>query len=95
MRSSRKYQREVPALNTERLMGYTHREIGTDGLEYKVHQIRSGQKVYLCPGCNGTISIGESHVVAWTEEGWFGAEAGARDRRHWHSGCWNARGRRR
>ncbi|MFC5369780.1 ATP/GTP-binding protein [Arcanobacterium bovis] len=95
MRRSRKYQREVTPLNTHRLMGYTRYEIGADGLEYKVHSIPSAKKQYVCPGCNGIISVGVAHVVAWTEESLFGPLAGARERRHWHTGCWNARGRRR
>lgn len=94
MRKSRKYSRVVRPLNTERILGYTRQEIGKDGREYKVHHIQSAKKRYICPGCSGTINIGEAHEVAWTEENWFGREAGLRERRHWHTSCWQARGRR-
>lgn len=95
MRRSKKYQREFQPIDTSRLMGGKRYEIGADGLEYHVQQIQRGTKVYLCPGCNGTISVGESHVVVWTEEHFFGAQAGQEARRHWHTSCWQARGRRR
>lgn len=74
-------------------MNYTHYE-DVGGLQYKVHRIKSGKKEYLCPGCQGVILVGESHVVVWTEDSLFGAEAGMAARRHWHTNCWNARGRR-
>lgn len=95
MRPSKKYGREPKPLDTRRLMGYTTFEEGADGREYKVHEIARGAKEYVCPGCNGMIAIGEKHVVVWTEEHIMGAHAGARERRHWHSSCWRARGRRR
>lgn len=44
-------------------------------------------KTYICPGCNRDIPPGLGHLVA--------VPAGAADlRRHWHNGCWQARGRR-
>lgn len=46
-------------------------------------------KTYRCPGCEQELSAGVPHVVAWPANG-----DGA-DRRHWHSGCWTARARRR
>jgi len=46
-------------------------------------------KTYRCPGCDHEIPPGVPHVVAWPVEG------GLDDRRHWHSGCWRARERRR
>lgn len=92
MRRSKKYSRETRELNTYALMGYTSRETTAEGLEFKVHHIRSAAKEYVCPGCQGTIRVGEAHEVAWTEDHFFGAEAGQRDRRHWHTACWRARG---
>nr|WP_069853385.1 hypothetical protein [Actinoalloteichus hymeniacidonis] len=47
-------------------------------------------KAYRCPGCDHEINAGIAHVVAWPDEDHGGVE----DRRHWHTGCWNARGRR-
>ncbi len=95
MRKSNKYQRAVRPLDSLRLMGGKRYETGADGLEYQVVRIVRGTKPYVCPGCNGIISVGEAHEVAWTEEHWFGAQAGQQDRRHWHTSCWQARGRRR
>lgn len=47
-------------------------------------------KSYRCPGCDQQIPPGTPHVVAWPD----GAFGGPADRRHWHSPCWSARGRR-
>jgi len=44
-------------------------------------------KGYRCPGCDHEIRPGLPHLVAWPA----GEEA---DRRHWHTPCWDARGRR-
>lgn len=46
-------------------------------------------KVYRCPGCDHTVDRGIGHVVAWPEDDETGDW-----RRHWHSGCWDARARR-
>jgi hypothetical protein len=48
----------------------------------------SAEKIYRCPGCDLEIQPGTPHVVAWADDG------DGDDRRHWHTGCWNARGRR-
>ena len=42
---------------------------------------------YRCPGCDQELDGGTPHVVAWPE-------GRADDRRHWHTACWGARGRR-
>jgi hypothetical protein len=42
---------------------------------------------YRCPGCDQELPGGTPHVVTWPE----GHED---DRRHWHTACWSARGRR-
>ena len=45
-------------------------------------------KRYLCPGCNQHIEPGTGHVVVVPRD--------APDlRRHWHTPCWDERGRRR
>jgi hypothetical protein len=47
-------------------------------------------KTYRCPGCQQEVRPGVAHVVAWPiDDG--GDES---DRRHWHTGCWQARDRR-
>ena len=50
----------------------------------------SSTKAYRCPGCDHEIRPATPHVVAWPAEDSRGLE----DRRHWHTGCWNARNRR-
>ncbi len=47
-------------------------------------------KTYRCPGCDQEIRPATPHVVAWPAD----RSAGEEDRRHWHSACWDARGRR-
>ena len=42
---------------------------------------------YRCPGCDQEVRGGAPHVVAWTD-------GRPDDRRHWHTACWAARGRR-
>jgi hypothetical protein len=49
----------------------------------------AAEKAYRCPGCDLEIRPGTPHVVAWADGG------DGDDRRHWHTGCWNARDRRR
>ena len=39
-------------------------------------------KTWVCPHCNISISIGQSHIVAWDEV------RGVETRRHFHTGCW-------
>jgi hypothetical protein len=50
----------------------------------------SSTKTYRCPGCDQEIRPATPHVVAWPADG----ADGEQDRRHWHSACWEARGRR-
>ena len=46
-------------------------------------------KTYRCPGCDHEITPGTPHVVAWPAD----ERGSVTDRRHWHTGCWRARGR--
>jgi hypothetical protein len=50
----------------------------------------SSTKPYRCPGCDQEIRPATPHLVVWPAEGYGSIE----DRRHWHSACWKARGRR-
>ncbi|MDQ6650930.1 MAG: hypothetical protein M3Z02_12560 [Actinomycetota bacterium] len=58
--------------------------------EFVVRRVQPYQatKAYRCPGCDQEIGSGVGHVVSWPE-------GYVEDRRHWHIGCWRARGRRR
>jgi hypothetical protein len=49
-------------------------------------------RAYRCPGCDHEIRPATPHVVAWPAG--EDDEAGLPDRRHWHTACWRARGRR-
>ncbi|GDY32421.1 hypothetical protein GTS_40540 [Gandjariella thermophila] len=72
-------------------LGWPERESAPDG-EWLVRRVPGSRatKFYRCPGCDHEIVPGTAHVVTWPAEEW-GSVA---DRRHWHSHCWAARGRR-
>ncbi|MEV8144074.1 ATP/GTP-binding protein [Specibacter sp. NPDC078709] len=78
-------------LNRVRL-GVPATESAPDGV-WAVRSISAGnaQKSYTCPGCHRLVPPGLAHLVVWQEDALFGAEAGLRDRRHWHSNCWRGR----
>jgi hypothetical protein len=67
--------------------GSTWHDTGADGLEAEVRRVQPYQavKAYLCPGCGREISTGTGHLVVVPVEA-------ADLRRHWHRGCWVARG---
>lgn len=49
-------------------------------------------RAYRCPGCDQEIRPATPHVVAWPA--WPDEQAALAERRHWHTACWRARGRR-
>lgn len=73
-------------------LGIPERESAPDG-EWMIRPItaRNAQKTYTCPGCHRPVQPGVPHLVVWQEDALFGAAAGLRDRRHWHSNCWRSR----
>ncbi|BDZ42980.1 hypothetical protein GCM10025865_22790 [Paraoerskovia sediminicola] len=99
MPSSRRSRRrpwsdEHVPLDVDRATGGRRSESGPDG-DWTVQRTRGSEKAYSCPGCRQTIPPRTTHVVAWASDGIFGAESALADRRHWHTACWEARGRRR
>jgi hypothetical protein len=60
-----------------------------------VRPVSGSPKTYRCPGCDQIIPAGSAHLVVWEAEHLLGEEAALAGRRHWHSGCWQARDRRR
>jgi hypothetical protein len=58
-----------------------------DGFVVRSLSGASTGRSYRCPGCDHELAAGTAHVVVWPE----GRED---DRRHWHTACWTARGRR-
>jgi hypothetical protein len=83
-RSRRREEPERGDLRTGGAMVETH----PDGDWMVRYQPASrAAKAYRCPGCDQVIAPTLAHVVAWRP----GHED---DRRHWHTPCWRARGRR-
>ena len=96
-RRSRKrpYGEPHPELDADALLrGGARVESGGNGQRWNVRNVTGSEKSYLCPGCQQLIPPGVAHVVAWSEDHLFGADAALADRRHWHNGCWRARDRR-
>ena len=66
---------------------------GPRGEEYHVATSRDSDKSYTCPACSQTIAPRVTHIVAWAVDSLMGREAAQRDRRHWHTTCWETFGR--
>ena len=79
-----------------RAFGYQHTESDARG-DWIVRQVTgaAATKTYRCPGCDHEIPPRTPHVVAWPSVPEYGSGGGVGERRHWHTACWNARGRRR
>jgi hypothetical protein len=90
-RPNRRRRDDVP-LNVDRALGGAPRRESYAGGEWFVRRVTGAGAswAYLCPGCQQTIAMGAPHVVAWPADGMGGLD----DRRHWHTGCWEARERR-
>jgi hypothetical protein len=76
------------------LRGMPRSEGRADGSTWTVRRVAGGDKSYRCPGCDQLIPPGTAHVVVVENDPLLGVEAAIADRRHWHSGCWQARDRR-
>jgi hypothetical protein len=87
-RKNRRQQSGPPAGDQAR--GVEHTESDADG-DWIVRPVSAANatKAYRCPGCDQEVPAGVAHVVAWSAD-WPGTD----DRRHWHTSCWRARGRR-
>jgi hypothetical protein len=73
--------------------------MSTDEDDWVVRQVTgsAATRAYRCPGCDHEIRPATPHVVAWpalADGDGRDEDAGLADRRHWHTACWNARGRR-
>lgn len=92
-RHNRRRKDDVPAASDR--PAERHEE-WSDG-EWAVRSVTgsASTKAYRCPGCDHEIRPATPHVVAWPVDGPVDAHgAGLQDRRHWHTACWQARGRR-
>jgi hypothetical protein len=68
--------------------------VADDEDDWVVRQVTgsAATRAYRCPGCDQEIRPATPHVVAWPA--WPDEESGLSERRHWHTACWRARGRR-
>jgi hypothetical protein len=94
--SKRPWAQDHPELDVERVRGGRRTESAADG-EWTVQVVRGtgSTKTYRCPGCLQDVVPGTTHVVAWLNDSLLGVEVALGDRRHWHTACWQSRGRRR
>lgn len=95
MPRSNRRRRDEPSLDVDRVRsGISTVERHADG-EWVVRRVSGagGERAYRCPGCDQLVLPGTPHVVAWPSDT-LGAFGGLADRRHWHTPCWTARGRR-
>lgn len=91
-RGLNKYQRaaQEPARGVTHLANGGARVESRRGSDWFVRDIPVSRatKIYACPGCHNEIPEAQAHLVVWSAEHMFGDEAAVRDRRHWHSHCW-------
>lgn len=77
---------EPEELALDRVRSGIKRTENKNGLSFVVQastgRNAEGDKSWVCPFCNHSISVGLSHLVVWDEE------RGLDTRRHFHSGCW-------
>lgn len=92
-RRSRKrpYSAEHVPLDLDRLQSIPQTQSGPRGEDYRVRRVRGAEKSYRCPGCHQLIEPGTPHVVAWPAGHILGEEVAVRERRHWHTPCWERR----
>jgi hypothetical protein len=81
-----KENHEHEELNLDRVRSGVKRTETKRGVSYVV-QASTGRnaeedKSWVCPNCNLSISIGQSHLVVWDEI------RGLDTRRHFHTNCW-------
>jgi hypothetical protein len=90
-RQNRRQRDDAAEIAAESLgRGAARRDSGADG-DWLVRTVTgaAATKTYRCPGCDQEIGLGVAHLVVWPDD-----VGGAENRRHWHTACWNARGRR-
>ncbi|WP_448640699.1 hypothetical protein [Geodermatophilus sp. URMC 63] len=76
-------------------------EEATDG-DWVVRSLTgsASTKAYRCPGCDQEVRPGTPHLVTWpayardSDLDPWDTDSAADLRRHWHTACWRARGRR-
>jgi hypothetical protein len=71
-------ERPGPTEAPERPRGVAPEWAAADGITVRAV---TGQKSYICPGCNQDIRPGVPHLVVMIE-------GDVEGRRHWHTPCW-------
>jgi hypothetical protein len=89
-RNYRRRDAEAPLDAVRMRRGVERVQAHPDG-EWLVRNVPGADKPYRCPGCDQEIPPGVGHVVVWPAD----ERGDLTDRRHWHTGCWQARDRRR
>lgn len=89
-KNRRDKSQEYEPLDIARISGGFRRQEFKRGKSWNVQPISVARalKEYTCPGCTVKITVGVAHLAVWEAESMFGDEAGLRDRRHWHTHCW-------
>lgn len=90
-RQNRRQREDPDDLEADQLTrGAARREVAVDG-DWLVRSVTgaAATKTYRCPGCDQEIRPGLPHLVVWPD-----GTSGTDSRRHWHTPCWRARGRR-
>ena len=84
-RNSKKRDEDAP-LDLDRIRSGIKRTEVKNGIEYQVQPTAGTNaddgKTWICPHCNGVITKGIAHIVAWE------AERSVDGRRHFHTNCW-------
>jgi hypothetical protein len=95
-RANRRRRDEVDLDLGRALGGVQRREQHRDG-DWFVRPVTgaASDKAYRCPGCDHEVRPGVPHLVAWPADGPYSDVTALSGRRHWHTPCWRARGRRR
>ncbi|OLB76641.1 MAG: hypothetical protein AUI14_18140 [Actinobacteria bacterium 13_2_20CM_2_71_6] len=89
-RNYRRRDAEAPLDPLRMRRGVERVQAQPDG-DWLVRNVPGSDKAYRCPGCDQEIPAGVGHLVTWPAD----ERGDLADRRHWHTGCWGARDRRR
>lgn len=83
-------QRHIP-LSMDHLTSMPRTQIGPGGADFTVRHPCDGDKPYAHPGCHHVTPVDTTHVMAWSNESFFGADRDLEEHHHWHTLCWKRR----
>jgi len=89
-RANRRRADDAEPINASRILTGARATVARRDGEWSVQTMPASAavKVYVCPGCSGTIEAGTAHVVVWRSDSILGDEDAVAQRRHWHRRCW-------